>query len=555
MKLLPLAVALAFATLLIGCNSKPAADTTEPDRDAQERLAEEKLAQEESQLHERQAALDEQERLIEQKSRLLAVASATPGPLPPIASAPPVAAAPPASQAPPAQPSAPSADATYGTFYNTLASFGAWYHLNDYGDVWQPAPSLTGENWRPYTIGHWVYTDEGWTWVSDEPFGWITYHYGRWMRISQLGWVWTPGDEWAPAWVSWRYGNDYVGWAPLPPEATFNPSTGIQQWADQQYDLGAGDYTFVPASDFGEGNMADVEVPSDQAGPIYDESNNETNIYYDTGSYAIICYGPNYDFMRSKARRHLPPPLRITRGGFHSGGKNTPVVTGGSLQVAAPRILQPRTPVSAPVRGNIAGTRLVSPPPALHTAGGGAPVQPLYPPPRRAAAAAAPGVPAIQTVRPGPVAEAGAPPPSRPSMAAQSFTAPASVARPQPPNTSQPYTPEPSRPAGQTERDLQVIQQQQALQEMQRKHQEADAARAAQEERAQQLRAQEAAETAARAASEQRAAQAEAAAREQAVRQQAAQQEAARVESARAAQLQPAVPAGSQQGGPGRNQQ
>src|SRR5262245_22210570 len=29
---------------------------------------------------------------------------------------------------------------------------------------------------------------------------------------------WIPGDEWAPAWVNWRYGDDYVGWAPLPPD-------------------------------------------------------------------------------------------------------------------------------------------------------------------------------------------------------------------------------------------------------------------------------------------------------------------------------------------------
>ena len=31
------------------------------------------------------------------------------------------------------------------------------------------------------------------------------------------GWVWVPGTVWAPAWVSWRYGGGYVGWAPLPP--------------------------------------------------------------------------------------------------------------------------------------------------------------------------------------------------------------------------------------------------------------------------------------------------------------------------------------------------
>ena len=32
------------------------------------------------------------------------------------------------------------------------------------------------------------------------------------------GWMWIPGNEWAPAWVDWRRGDEDVGWAPLPPE-------------------------------------------------------------------------------------------------------------------------------------------------------------------------------------------------------------------------------------------------------------------------------------------------------------------------------------------------
>ncbi len=46
----------------------------------------------------------------------------------------------------------------------------------------------------------------------------MVYHYGRWAFDRGLGWFWVPGDEWAPAWVDWRYGGDNVGWAPLPPD-------------------------------------------------------------------------------------------------------------------------------------------------------------------------------------------------------------------------------------------------------------------------------------------------------------------------------------------------
>src|SRR5262249_49228579 len=36
-------------------------------------------------------------------------------------------------------------------------------------------------------------------------------------------WVWVPAVQWAPAWVTWREGGGYIGWAPLPPE----PRPGI----------------------------------------------------------------------------------------------------------------------------------------------------------------------------------------------------------------------------------------------------------------------------------------------------------------------------------------
>ncbi|MGH9591862.1 MAG: DUF6600 domain-containing protein, partial [Bryobacteraceae bacterium] len=75
--------------------------------------------------------------------------------------------------------------------------------------------------WRPYADGYWAYTDDGWTWISYEDFGWATYHYGRWDFRADFGWYWVPQTQWAPAWVAWRSGGDYVGWAPLPPSARY----------------------------------------------------------------------------------------------------------------------------------------------------------------------------------------------------------------------------------------------------------------------------------------------------------------------------------------------
>ena len=74
------------------------------------------------------------------------------------------------------------------------------------------------DNWRPYTVGRWTSTDEyGWYWDSYEPFAWAVYHYGRWGYDPDYGWFWVPGDTWAPAWVQWRYSDEYVGWAPIGP--------------------------------------------------------------------------------------------------------------------------------------------------------------------------------------------------------------------------------------------------------------------------------------------------------------------------------------------------
>ena len=107
------------------------------------------------------------------------------------------------------------ADVSY--FYEALEDGGVWMNHPRYGDVWQP---YVDENWRPYTLGRWAYSDDyGWTWISDEPFGWAVYHYGRWSRDGDYGWLWVPGTEWAPAWVAWRQSEEAIGWAPLPPEA------------------------------------------------------------------------------------------------------------------------------------------------------------------------------------------------------------------------------------------------------------------------------------------------------------------------------------------------
>ena len=116
-------------------------------------------------------------------------------------------------------------EVSFGTFYDNLAPYGEWIAMEGGTYAWRPLQTEAG--WRPYLNGHWIWTDDGWYWDSDEPWSWATYHYGRWYCDDYYGWIWVPGYDWAPAWVEWRYGGDYVGWAPLGPYAIFSAEYGV----------------------------------------------------------------------------------------------------------------------------------------------------------------------------------------------------------------------------------------------------------------------------------------------------------------------------------------
>jgi hypothetical protein len=140
-------------------------------------------------------------------------------------------------------------------FRETLGAYGRWVEHPRWGAVWVPA-GMPGD-WRPYRMGHWVYTDEwGWYWVADEEWGWIAYHYGRWIfdRDLGLGWIWVPGTEWSPAWVSWRRGEEAIGWAPMPPEEVY---VSVQDEPDF--------WLFVRAPDIVAPSLAVVILPAPQA--------------------------------------------------------------------------------------------------------------------------------------------------------------------------------------------------------------------------------------------------------------------------------------------------
>ncbi len=129
---------------------------------------------------------------------------------------------------------------SFQTFYDELQPYGTWIDDPNYGNVWIPD---VGTDFRPYgSAGHWVLTDYGNTWVSDYDWGWAPFHYGRWRYDDYYGWEWIPGYEWGPAWVNWRTGGGFYGWAPLSPGininigfGSYNPPENYWVFAPQAY--------------------------------------------------------------------------------------------------------------------------------------------------------------------------------------------------------------------------------------------------------------------------------------------------------------------------------
>lgn len=116
------------------------------------------------------------------------------------------------------------------TFYEELAPYGTWMQDPQYGYVWRP--DVNQNEFSPYyTDGHWVMTEYGNTWISDYDWGWAPFHYGRWVMNRFNEWIWLPDTVWGPAWVSWRSGGGYYGWAPMGPGFNVDINIGGGGWS------------------------------------------------------------------------------------------------------------------------------------------------------------------------------------------------------------------------------------------------------------------------------------------------------------------------------------
>jgi len=268
----------------------------------------------------------------------------------------------------------------YRIFYDALQDYGDWVLIEPYGFVFRPRVDFA--TFRPYREGFWAASDPwGWVWISGEPFGWITYHYGTWFWDRFQGWVWAPGVDWGPGWVSWEIAGDFAGWAPLGPSGSAIAAAP------------GGPYLFAPLERLGTTDLRAHAVTREELGAAARQARPLDNVVEREG--VRYQFGPEFAAVE---RARGGPLTKVTLEGIPSAPAGTvqpleetvesptaPSI-GASREAAAAAARQAR---SLAQHGGQAPSRIALPRPAVMpaAAGGADSVKMPRPAPPRAAEA------------------------------------------------------------------------------------------------------------------------------------------------------------------------
>lgn len=168
-------------------------------------------------------------------------------------------------------------------------------------------------------------TEYGWTWVSDYPWGWAPFHYGRWDLDNSYGWFWVPGNEWGPSWVTWRSGNGYYGWTPMRPGMSTNPSYG-----NNYDDLDR--WYFVREMDLGRSDMHRYYANRSDYHTIINNSTVINNTYVDRSRNSTYITGPSRNDVQRVTGR------KINTVSVRDNQRPGQEITNSSMQIFRPKI-------------------------------------------------------------------------------------------------------------------------------------------------------------------------------------------------------------------------
>ncbi|MGB7068817.1 MAG: DUF6600 domain-containing protein [Pyrinomonadaceae bacterium] len=228
-------------------------------------------------------------------------------------------------------------DSYYDRYYDRdiygaeeLNDYGDWVHTVKFGYVWRPyARSISSyADWTPYRYGHWRWIPPyGWVWVNDEPWGWATYHHGRWYSDGGH-WYWSPygyyrngRSWWSPALVSITIWNGNVCWYPLPYYGRYEDFNKRRR--DQRPGAGAGPTT-SPTSPTVPTPIIEERLPRQMTPP-----------FANVPTTAVISVSAD-QFGRTR-RNGATAPLNVAKTVLNSGGEG----------IQTPGILPPFDPAAS----------------------------------------------------------------------------------------------------------------------------------------------------------------------------------------------------------------
>lgn len=241
----------------------------------------------------------------------------------------------------------PGISVSFQQFYDELSPYGEWVDDPEYGYIWVPNVE---PDFQPYaTNGRWIMTDYGNTWVSNYNWGWAPFHYGRWNYHNRFGWSWVPGYEWGPAWVNWRTGGGYYGWAPLGPGMSIGVSINIPT----NY------WVFVPQRYLLSTSIHRYYAPRRNVVNVYNRTTIINNTYVHNNRTYVS--GPRRSDIQRITRTNVPVH-RITNASRPGSSR----VTGRSVEIYRPNVSRneqarpSRITASNNVRATNNGNRSVS---------------------------------------------------------------------------------------------------------------------------------------------------------------------------------------------------
>jgi hypothetical protein len=186
--------------------------------------------------------------------------------------------------------------------------------------------------------------------MSDYSWGWAPFHYGRWDYDQYYGWLWIPGNEWGPAWVSWRRADGYYGWAPMEPGITLSASFG------RAYDSHDDHWIFVKDRDIDRSDINHYYISRTDQNRIIMHSSVINSTYTDSRRHTTYATGPaRTDFIKATGRKINPVAVQ-------ENNKPGQSMSNGHLMIYKPEVIKNNNKEKAPAPSRIVNLKDVKQP-------------------------------------------------------------------------------------------------------------------------------------------------------------------------------------------------